>query len=62
MIAMSLMPPTYLDPEGRWYKVWLERLERSEPWMLPWPNHREYATSTGARKPWRSSRSRCRRS
>ena len=42
MIAMSLMPPTYLDPEGRWYKMWLERLEQSEPWMLPWPNHREY--------------------
>jgi putative CocE/NonD family hydrolase len=28
MLALDLAPPTYQDPEGRWYRVWRERLDR----------------------------------
>ncbi len=45
MLAMNLMPPTYLDAEGRWYRVWKERLEKGEPYIFPWqdhPTHDEY--------------------
>ena len=39
MLGLSLMPPTLQDPEGRWYRIWKERLESYRPFMLPWPSH-----------------------
>ena len=45
MLAMNLMPPTYQDPDGRWYEVWQERLEHGAPYIFPWqehPDHDEY--------------------
>lgn len=36
MLAMNLMPPTYADPEGRWYRVWKQRLASSVPYVMPW--------------------------
>jgi putative CocE/NonD family hydrolase len=39
MLAMQLVPPMYQDQEGRWYEVWKERLDRSEPYVLPWQDH-----------------------
>ncbi len=42
MIAMNLMPPMYQDAAGRWYHVWQERLEKSQPYILPWQDHPTY--------------------
>ena len=28
MLAMNLMPPTNTDRDGRWYRVWMDRLEK----------------------------------
>jgi putative CocE/NonD family hydrolase len=42
MLAMNLMPPTNADPDGRWYKAWLERLEHGVPYVIPWGEHRTY--------------------
>lgn len=42
MLAMNLMPPTLADPDGRWYRVWLERLEHATPYILSWPDHPNY--------------------
>ena len=45
MLAMNLMPPTYQDPEGHWYRIWQDRLEHGEPYIFPWqehPTHDEY--------------------
>ena len=42
MLAMNLMPPTNADGQGRWYRVWQERLEHGEPYVLPWPQHQSY--------------------
>lgn len=45
MLAMNLMPPTLIDPAGRWYKVWQQRLEHALPYIFPWqdhPSHDEY--------------------
>ncbi len=39
MLAMNLVPPTNADHEGRWQTVWKERLEASEPYVFPWPDH-----------------------
>jgi hypothetical protein len=39
MLAMNLMPPTNPDPDGRWYKVWMERLEAGKPYVFPWADH-----------------------
>lgn len=39
MLAMQLMPPMHNDPEGRWYRVWTERLESAQPYLLPWREH-----------------------
>ncbi len=39
MLGLSLMPPTLQDNEGRWYRIWRERLETNEPMMLSWPAH-----------------------
>ncbi len=42
MLAMQLMPPMFNDPGGRWYRVWSERLEHAEPYLLPWREHPEW--------------------
>lgn len=42
MLAMNLMPPTRVDADGRWYRVWLERLENAVPFLLPWRDHPSY--------------------
>jgi uncharacterized protein len=45
MLAMNLMPPTYADSEGRWYRVWTERLGKTLPLAFLWqdhPTHDEY--------------------
>jgi hypothetical protein len=45
MTAMNLMPPGYQDPQGRWYRVWKEHLEKNQPHILPWmgrPAYDEY--------------------
>ena len=42
MLAMNLMPPTLQDPENNWYRIWMERLETSEPYILPWQEHPEH--------------------
>ncbi len=45
MLAMNLMPPTLIDPAGRWYRVWQQRLEHALPYIYPWqdhPSHDEY--------------------
>jgi putative CocE/NonD family hydrolase len=42
MLAMNLMPPTNPDPLGRWYQVWMERLEHGKPCVLPWLEHPYY--------------------
>ncbi|HSR57555.1 MAG TPA: CocE/NonD family hydrolase [Candidatus Binataceae bacterium] len=42
MLAMNLMPPTNTDAQGRWYRLWLERLERGTPYVLPWMDHPDY--------------------
>ena len=39
MLALNLMPPTNTDADGRWYRVWMERLEKSAPYVLPWLEH-----------------------
>jgi putative CocE/NonD family hydrolase len=40
MIAMNLMPPMYHDTEGRWLRVWKERLENCPvPDVFPWQDH-----------------------
>jgi putative CocE/NonD family hydrolase len=42
MLALDLAPPTFTDSEGRWTRVWRERLarlERGEIWPLEWPRH-----------------------
>lgn len=39
MVALQLMPPTNQDAAGRWYDVWLERIENTEPYLLPWREH-----------------------
>jgi hypothetical protein len=37
MTAMNLTPPTYQDPEGRWYRLWRERLENARtPYIMPY--------------------------
>jgi len=42
MLAMNLMPPTNTDREGRWYRVWMDRLEHNVPYVLPWFDHPDY--------------------
>ena len=39
MLAMNLMPPTNVDADGHWYKVWMERLESGKPYVFPWTDH-----------------------
>jgi putative CocE/NonD family hydrolase len=42
VLGLHLAPPMHHDPDGRWYRVWRERLENSEPWMLAWRDHPTY--------------------
>ncbi len=42
MLAMNLMPPTNTDAEGRWHRVWMDRVEKSVPYLLPWFEHPDY--------------------
>lgn len=49
MLAMNLMPPTNTDAQGRWYRLWLERLERGTPYVLPWMDHPDYDEYWGAK-------------
>jgi putative CocE/NonD family hydrolase len=39
MLALNLMPPTLIDSDGRWYRVWSEHLEHGRPYILPWQDH-----------------------
>ncbi|UCB46832.1 MAG: CocE/NonD family hydrolase [Spirochaetota bacterium] len=39
MVAMNIMPPGYQDQQGRWYRIWKERLENIEHQMFPWQGH-----------------------
>lgn len=41
ILALQLMPPMYQDCEGRWERVWRERLESAHPYVLPWQDHPE---------------------
>jgi putative CocE/NonD family hydrolase len=38
MLGMQLAPPMHTDSEGRWRRVWRERLE-AQPYVLPWLEH-----------------------
>jgi len=43
MVAMNLLPPMYQDAEGRWSRVWKERLENiPPPYIFPWQEHPHY--------------------
>ena len=46
MTTMNLCPPMHQDGDGRWSRVWQERLERArEPYIMPYldhPTHDEY--------------------
>jgi putative CocE/NonD family hydrolase len=40
MIAMSVLPPMYQDAEGRWYRLWRERLATLQPpYIAPIQGH-----------------------
>jgi hypothetical protein len=43
MTAMNLMPPMYQDPDGRWYRIWRERLDAGRaPYIMPYQQHPDY--------------------
>jgi uncharacterized protein len=43
MTAMNLMPPMYQDPDGRWYRLWRERLNAARaPYIMPYQQHPDY--------------------
>lgn len=42
MVAYNLAPPLWQDEDGRWARVWAERLEANGPWMLAWWDHPEF--------------------
>jgi putative CocE/NonD family hydrolase len=39
MAGWNLMPPLHQDKEGRWAKIWRERLESNPPWIMDWWEH-----------------------
>lgn len=39
MVGWNLMPPLHQDAEGRWAKIWRERLEKNPPWIMDWWEH-----------------------
>lgn len=36
MVVSNLLPPVRQDTEGRWARLWAERLEANKPWFLDW--------------------------
>jgi len=43
MTAMNLTPPMYQDPDGRWYRLWRERLKAGRaPYILPYKEHPDF--------------------
>ena len=43
MTAMNVMPPMHQDAEGRWYRVWMDRLEAARaPYIVPYQQHPEF--------------------
>ncbi len=42
MVSMNIMPPCYQDPEGRWYKVWMDRLKKGFPHIFAAKEHPHY--------------------
>jgi hypothetical protein len=43
MTAMNLAPPMYHDPEGRWYRIWRQRLDQARaPYIMPYQEHPAY--------------------
>ncbi len=42
MVSMNILPPAYQDPEGRWYEVWMERLENGFPHIFAAKDHPTY--------------------
>jgi putative CocE/NonD family hydrolase len=40
MTAMNLTPPMHQDPDGRWYRIWRERLNAARaPYIMPYQQH-----------------------
>jgi putative CocE/NonD family hydrolase len=43
MTAMNLVPPMHQDADGRWSRVWLERLEAARaPYIMPYQQHPDF--------------------
>jgi putative CocE/NonD family hydrolase len=43
MTAMNLTPPMYQDPDGRWFRLWKERLNAARaPYVMPYQEHPDY--------------------
>jgi uncharacterized protein len=43
MTAMNLTPPMFQDPDGRWYRLWRERLNAGRaPYIMPYQQHPDY--------------------
>ena len=45
MAACNLLPPVVQDGEGRWARIWQERLSGDQPWFMAWhgePPDREF--------------------
>jgi hypothetical protein len=42
MVAYNLLPPLLEDAEGRWARIWAERLEANGPWLFAWWDHPAY--------------------
>jgi uncharacterized protein len=43
MTAMNVMPPMHQDSDGRWYRVWMERLEAARaPYIKAYKEHPEF--------------------
>jgi putative CocE/NonD family hydrolase len=36
MVVSNLLPPVRQDTEGRWARLWAERLEANNPWFFDW--------------------------
>lgn len=43
MTAMNLMPPMHQDADGRWYRLWRERLNAGRaPYIMPYQQHSDF--------------------
>lgn len=49
MVAYNLTPPLLEDPDGRWARIWAERLEENVPWLFAWWDHPDYDDFWAAR-------------